>query len=591
VLVVAFIVYGVAGSATNLARSTGLLNDLTPTGMVLEQPMGTPSGWSRVTVVEGGSSAEAAGVRPGDLVHFENIVGFVTRDRAGWANPIVVERDGQRFRSAIAPNGRADTANLRIDLALFGIRALVALAFGALLVFRSTGNRAALQLGIILLGLGAATGGVLLWSPNPTIAAVRLLLPLTSATIAYFWILFSLEISGGSSDRRQARIITAVALAFFLATLTTEIALLRGANIPPVGPLDEFAILLVATNQLVGYLIIAINYRRNAPADRNRIKIVLIAFVCFMLATVLGRMTLIEITPMAPSVQNISIRLGLTALTFVGLGLLVYGVLRQKLFDLNFALNRTLVYATVSFVLLAAFGIAKWVIEHLSPESWHEGSEFYSFGIALLLFLSLHRVHDWVERNVERVFFSPWHQNEAALRRFVAAAGHFEQAATLCDAFTAEASRFAKGGGAALFLRWANGAYGQSGGNLADTAPTYPADDVALALMRAERRAVRTTEVQTALPGVLALPILDHGKLAGFLLLDRKGDGTDYRPDEVEVLGWAAHQVGLDLQAMRASELEAEVAGLNETVAGLRGVIAELSNARPPAPARTRKRA
>lgn len=190
-------------------------------------------------------------------------------------------------------------------------------------------------------------------------------------------------------------------------------------------------------------------------------------------------------------------------------------------------------------------------------------------GIALVLFLILHRVHDWVERNVERFLFSPWHRNEEALRRFVAAAGHFDQTAVLCRAFADELSRFAKGAGAALYLRETGGSYALGCGTF-DLAPArYEGDDLALALMRAERRPLKTTEMRSALPGVLALPMLDHGRLAGFALLDRKPDNTDYRPDEVEILGWAAHQVGLDLQAMRASELESEVAGLTAKVAAI----------------------
>ena len=63
--------------------------------------------------------------------------------------------------------------------------------------------------------------------------------------------------------------------------------------------------------------------------------------------------------------------------------------------------------------------------------------------------------------------------------------------------------------------------------------------------------------------------MLDHGKLAGLALIGCKENGADYRPDEIELLGWATHQVGLDLQAMHASELEAEVAGLSAQVAAL----------------------
>ena len=87
--------------------------------------------------------------------------------------------------------------------------------------------------------------------------------------------------------------------------------------------------------------------------------------------------------------------------------------------------------------------------------------------------------------------------------------------------------------------------------------------------MRAERGPVSLAGVQTALPGALALPMLDHGTLSGFALLERKPDGSDYRPDEVEVLGWAVRQVGFDLQTMHVGELEAEVTGLGARLAAL----------------------
>ncbi|MXO60006.1 hypothetical protein GRI89_10695 [Altererythrobacter salegens] len=51
------------------------------------------------------------------------------------------------------------------------------------------------------------------------------------------------------------------------------------------------------------------------------------------------------------------------------------------------------------------------------------------------------------------------------------------------------------------------------------------------------------------------MPMLDQGKLLGFALLGEKTDGMHYRPDEVENLGWAAHQVGLDLRALHARQL------------------------------------
>jgi hypothetical protein len=147
----------------------------------------------------------------------------------------------------------------------------------------------------------------------------------------------------------------------------------------------------------------------------------------------------------------------------------------------------------------------------------------------------------------------------------VGSGGHFEQSPVLCHAFAEEVSRFADGAQAALFLRDAAGGYAMRAGSLAGTDPAYAEDDPAFALMRAERRPIETAQARGTLPGVLALPMLDQGTLLGFVLLDRKPGGADYRPDEVELLGWATHQIGLDLQAIRARDLEAAIAELVAT--------------------------
>ena len=63
-------------------------------------------------------------------------------------------------------------------------------------------------------------------------------------------------------------------------------------------------------------------------------------------------------------------------------------------------------------------------------------------------------------------------------------------------------------------------------------------------------------ELGSALPAALALPMMHQAALAGFVLPGPKPTGEDYRPDEIEVLGWATQQVGLDLQAICVRELE-----------------------------------
>jgi len=72
------------------------------------------------------------------------------------------------------------------------------------------------------------------------------------------------------------------------------------------------------------------------------------------------------------------------------------------------------------------------------------------------------------------------------------------------------------------------------------------------------------------------LPSIHHGELDGFVLLGLKPNGDSYRPDETEVLGFAAHQVGLDFRALRMELLEREVTQLTIGNQQLQSINADL---------------
>jgi hypothetical protein len=82
---------------------------------------------------------------------------------------------------------------------------------------------------------------------------------------------------------------------------------------------------------------------------------------------------------------------------------------------------------------------------------------------------------------------------------------------------------------------------------------------------------------------VLAFPMLHRNNLQGFALIGAKPSGGGYRPDEIELMGTAVQQVGLDLFALNLDALQEEAAQLRnanlllerkyaELVAGLRTI-------------------
>lgn|GEM_PF-1260306 len=269
---------------------------------------------------------------------------------------------------------------------------------------------------------------------------------------------------------------------------------------------------------------------------------------------------------------------------------LAYAVLRHRVVDIGFALNRMVVFGSVSALLLGSFGLIEWGIEHWLPESWVNAGVgagvWIDAGAGLLVYLAFHRIHDAVEHRVECLFFQTWQSNEAILRRFVESAPHFEDERALARSFADELSRFAGEARVALYRRKdrTHDAILERITGSWDTAPrTLPIDDPAFALMRAEHAMVKVgaldlSDALTDLPGVLAMPMLDHGTLTGLVLMDLKGNGALYRPDEIAVLGWAAHDVALALAALHAGLIESENRLLKAQLARLGSLIGDRLN-------------
>lgn len=242
--------------------------------------------------------------------------------------------------------------------------------------------------------------------------------------------------------------------------------------------------------------------------------------------------------------------------------LFAYAILKHRVIDIGFAVNRTLVYGAVTFTLLAAFGLAEFATKSLIPEHGVEAGSIIAAATAVLLFLSFHHVHHWFERQIERLFFHSWHLAEAQLKRFVGSAGQFVSQRALCGASVDELRRYIQGAEVALFLRSDTGHFRLQAGSLTGARKTYADDDRAFALMRSERGPIEPTGAHSALPGELAAPMLNQLGLAGFVLLGTKPDRSPFRPDEVENIAWATNQIGLDLQALRARALDEELASL-----------------------------
>ena len=385
--------------------------------------------WQGLEEVESTGAAAKAGLKQGDALRFDTLFGDFRLWQPGEQVGVTVAQDGERRHQTLVAQapGLRSTADQNLLIADATHRLLV-LGFSLFLLVRGWRNRTAVMLAIMLPGMQLYPGFPWLPAAAYALAVSAIWFPVNSA-IGFLWPIFALEISGGASSKRQARLVYGAAVFFAIASWAIRL-------LWDIGPVPaQYSGLIwspfILLHQGFGYAVIAANYRRNDAPARNRIKIVVGAFVFFLFSVIWSNIIGISTW-------------GADLLAFAALALLAYGLLKQHLFDLGFAINRTLVFGSVSFVLLAAFGLAEWGVDRFLPESWHEGSMLISAGIAVALFLSFHRLRDWMERHIERLFFSSWQQAEAALKRFVESAGHFEQVPALCQGFDDALGKFAR---------------------------------------------------------------------------------------------------------------------------------------------------
>ena len=538
----------------DVAMRAGLYGQLPWTGAyTIIDPQAEP-GYLKVIQVDPGSPMARAGVREGDYV-----ATHPSYDQLRWWNvgeQIAMTLDHQGTRSQInvvvEPLPMTDAARQRNTQFMLNLLAVaVSMLIGCFILWRGWGNKTAMLLGAALVGIGIGGYGLPHWASAPWLA-----IPMYSLTTFGFFMgalltIFAMrmyEETVGPLPRWHWRMAKwwLILIAGLFVLITRDVVGVYNSLAWMGGPAKGALIAYFGSVLMLAYLAAA--WYRSEAAARNRLMLIFLS----LLAITIGG--LVTSWSMAQTGSFLAADwLGYVNALMMGLiapGALAYAVLRHKLFDLGFAVNRTLVFATISAILLVSFGTLEWAVDHLVPEAWHEGSAFYSAGIAVGLFLLFHRIRDFVEHGIERLFFHGWHLNEAALKRFVTTAAHVEKPEALAGQFARELARFTGGAAAALYTRSPEGSYASA------TGATIDADDPALAAMRAEQGQVVPAEVGSNLTAALALPMMHQAALAGFVLLGPKPTGEDFRPDEIEVLSWATQQVGLDLQAIRVRDLE-----------------------------------
>ena len=535
-----------------------------------------------------GSPLYNAGAREGDLVAFDHGYDSGRALTVGETLGVAITHDGQvwhatvtavqtPWQSAEAPD---DLGEVILDLILFS-----SVLTGVFILLRSQGRTTFLLLGFAFICFANRGSNPDFPTGAESYPAWAMLCVVILRAMPTLFLAFAVAFHEETTGRTWMGLRLAAG-AFgaltFAAGCAYSYANQSDVLMPVLGNGLKFYVWLYFIDLVAIVAIFVMGLRRAEQQTRRRYVLMLIAIVMVMLARGTGWIGVLL------NARNVyahfvlefdnPIEIVTAVLALVGPLLFAYAALRNKVLDLGFVVNRTLVYGVLSFVILLAFGLVEWGVEKLLPVSFFAGHSeqikmLVEAGIALTIFLVFHRVRDFVEKLVESVFFRAWHHNEAVMKRFVEQASFFTQSAPLIAGFTAELKRFGEGSDCALYQHDGDGGFVRVAGALKGAPRHIDGNDPVMVEARAERRRIDLDGLHSALPAVLALPMVHRAEVFGIVLMGAKPSGDDYRPDEKDLLGWAAHQVGLDLHALQVEALQARVSDLTGEVRALRSVV------------------
>ncbi|MGB8966282.1 MAG: hypothetical protein WCB99_11635 [Candidatus Cybelea sp.] len=247
-----------------------------------------------------------------------------------------------------------------------------------------------------------------------------------------------------------------------------------------------------------------------------------------------------------------------------------YAIIRQRVFDIQFAISRALVYAAITTVVAGTFFLLDWFMsKQFSETRFTLTAEII---LAIAIGSSLNMLHRNVDRFVDSTFFRQRHIAEKRLAKAAAAVLRAESTEVVDRFLVHEPGLALDLTSAALFRRAASKHFVREVAIGWDRAhrQELTADDPLVLHLLAEGGPVRLADVTW--PGaespvhvgdaVLATPVLLRDELVAIALYGPHHSGADIDPDEVRSIEQLVVHAGAAYDHIEARALRAQVEAL-----------------------------
>jgi hypothetical protein len=515
-----------------------------------------------VVAVNRGSPADRGGIRPGDRLIDHGNYEIPSRVRAvypGERETLTFQRDGiYRTVTLVGAANPAFNRWQRIGGVLAYLPPTVFLVVGFLLVFLRP-SVMSWAFYVFAVGYFGTAPVFMYWSHVLSPAAYAALSFVLSTIFGPWSVLpllpFLLRFPNGDvlGWRRRIDAFVWILLALTYALYVVEWYIYSTTESLPAWDVIPAAVIPLAAFLFAG-LILAKNLATATPSDRQRLGFLAIgtfaSFVAYAIYYVPG-------IPFAVG-QVVGFAVVLMPVC------IAYAVFRLRVLDVNFVLNRALVYGVLSLGVIAFVSILDWFFSRVVAFGR------LAIGVELMATIAigfmLDRINRAVEGFVESVFFRQRRMAEKMLRRAASALPYATDESAIVDGLVQVPVDSIELAAAALYRRSAEGARFEGVATARQTtlAPAgFDANDLLVRMLLADESVVWLDDLRSRLDPdsaaiyTLAVPVTVRHELVSFTLYGAHANGAQLDPDEVELLKELAHEAARaydHVEAERARE-------------------------------------
>jgi hypothetical protein len=252
-----------------------------------------------------------------------------------------------------------------------------------------------------------------------------------------------------------------------------------------------------------------------------------------------------------------------------------YAVLRHRVLDVNFVLNRAIAYGVLSVLVIAFISMLDWLASRVV--SIEHFATVVELGVTIAIGFLLDRINRVVGNFVESVLFRKRHQAERYLQRVATALPYATGEDAVTDGLVHEPVDALELTAGALYRRSDDGRHFDGIATSDETLvapPGFDADHNLVRFLKAEEDVVWLHELRAHLDPensaiyVLAIPVLVRHQLESFALYGAHRNGAQIDPDEVKLLKELAREAARaydHVEAVRMRELLARASLTLET--------------------------